>query len=235
MSPYQWSEDAGGRHLVIRLIMERQLYTVLEVGVFLGGSARRWLDASPHVNVVGVDRWNDGPWANYARKRGRPEIAEQMNQRDGLYRTFLTTNWEYRDRLTPVRAKSPAALFDIAALGLEPDLIYLDADKSGVEIEICHQLFPTAVITGDDWWWGTDFIWKPDAGYPIRKPVKQFCRRHGRFLRTNLHTWVIDDRPPRLNYHLTRPFYHFKAVRRRLRGLGRTIIGRQDRCLPKAA
>ena len=235
VTPYQWSEDAGGRHLVTQLIRERQLYTVLEVGVFLGGSARRWLQAAPQVTVVGIDRWNDGPWARYARKRGRPEIANQMDQPNGLYRTFLATNWEYRNRLIPVRRSSPEALFAVADLGLSPDLIYLDADKAGREIEVCYGLFPHAVVTGDDWWWGTDFFWKPDEGYPIRTPVKQFCRRHGRFLRTNLHTWVIDDQPPRLTDHLTRPAYHFKAVRRRIRGLVRTLIGRQDSCLPNAA
>lgn len=233
--PYNWSEDAGGRHLVTELIYERQLFTILEIGVFLGGSARKWLNTSPRVCVVGLDRWRDGNWGAYAKSRGRHEIADQLDQPDGLYRTFLATNWDYRDRLIPVRHASPEAIFEIAQLGLQPDLIYLDADKSGREIEICHQLFPAAIISGDDWWWGTDLLWRPDEGYPIRVPVQQFCRRHRQFLKTNLHTWVIDDRPPNLAYHLTRPSYHFKGIRRRIRGLLRTLVGRQERCLPKAA
>ncbi len=156
--------------------------------------------------------------SKFAISHGRGEIAEQLGAEDGFYQTFVASNWEYRDRLIPVRGSSPEVIYDIANLGIQPDLVYLDADKSGREIEICHKLFPAAVITGDDWWWGMDRRWRVDEGYPIRKPVKAFSKENDVFLKTSGHTWVLDDQPPTLSYQLTRPSYHLKSARRRLRG-----------------
>jgi hypothetical protein len=132
---------------------------------------------------------------------------------------FLANLWDYRERVIPIRGNSPDMLFEIHRLGAEPDLIFLDADKEGREIEICHELFPNATMTGDDWWWGRDRWWRADKGYPIRKPVKDFCRQNRRFLKTSYQTWVIDDEPPTFEYQKTLPRYYARCMRRRFRAL----------------
>jgi len=155
----------------------------------------------------------------------RFDLVDQLGREEGLFETFLASNWGYRDRLIPVRAESPGAIQHIHDTGVIPDMIYLDSDKTGCEIELCQRLFPRAVICGDDWWWGEDRWRDPEGGYPIRKPVREFCQQYNFHLKTAEHTWLIDDRAPSLAYNLSRPLYHFKAARRRVRGLFRAIKG----------
>lgn len=169
------------------MIAQRQMKVVLEVGVFLGGSMRQWLAASPDVVVVAVDVWQSPGDFEWRHTSGA--VRDQLFRPEGLYHTFLVNNWDVRDRVIPVRGDAKAMLPVLHALGLRPDIVYLDADKSGREIAMCHDLFPGVVISGDDWYWGGD------QGFPIRQPVHDFCRAHGRHLKQVAMTWAIDDRP----------------------------------------
>jgi hypothetical protein len=54
-SPILWSLDYGGRRLITDAIASRGVNVLLEIGSFLGGSARQWLAASREVVVVCVD------------------------------------------------------------------------------------------------------------------------------------------------------------------------------------
>ncbi len=222
-----WCLDGGGKRLITDLI-QRGNHLVLEIGTFLGGSAKIWLDASPDVTVICVDPWGNGfDLRPLAQRHGQPErVIQQLESEDGVYKTFLANLWSQCDRVIPVRGASPCALETIAEFGVQPDLIYIDADKSGAELDVCHNLFPAAKITGDDWWYGQDRWWRADDGYPIRQPVFEFCQKHGWHLRTDNHTWVIDAEPPSLGYWLRRPAYHFKSLRRRMRGMFRGVLGK---------
>lgn len=231
VKPIPWSLDGGGKRLVVEQIQKGRLTTILEIGTFLGGSARRWLEASPDVVVIALDPWPkvSAGLANFARAHRQPEWAVQqlLSGPDALYHTFLVNLWDYKGRIIPVRAPAPAALHTLAEFGIQPDLIYLDADKSGRELEVCHQLFPGALLTGDDWFMGTDRFWPREGDYPIRQAVHEFCREHARHLLVDDMTWVISPDPPSWSYELnTRPRYHFKTARRRLRGAFRWLTGR---------
>ena len=68
VEPFYLSLDAGGRHLVGDIIREHGVTLMLEIGCFLCGSTRQWLDSSPDLVVIGVDPW-DGNWASYIRKK----------------------------------------------------------------------------------------------------------------------------------------------------------------------
>ena len=224
-----WQLDAGGRKLVSDLIQQLPPGSVvLEIGSFLGGSAKQWLECSDDITLICVDPWKiQNSIRRFAAMKGQPEwVVKQLDAPNGIYKTFLKNTWEYRDRIIPVRGYSQDVLPWLASAGISPDLIYLDADKTGREINPCHKLFPNAKITGDDWWHGVDRWWRADEGYPIRKPVREFCKRHNFFLRTEKMTWVIDHQRPPVSYQLKRPLYHFKSVRRRMRGLFRATIGR---------
>jgi hypothetical protein len=207
VAPVDWSLDGGGRWLVQKKLRQHKSSVVLEIGCFLGGSMLDWLSVSPHVQVVGVDPWPDDVGvAQYAREQGKSEaVAQQLDQPDGFYQTFLANLWQHRDRVVPVRGYSPAVLHELAEIGFMPDLIYLDSDKVGNEIEFCHDLFPGAVMTGDDWGWQSK-----TGEYPIREPVKAFCDKHQRYLKVEGATWVIDTEPASISFR-------FRAWRRAMR------------------
>lgn len=206
VAPIDFTYDGGGRELVIEMIRRRRAKIVLEIGAFLGGSTRLWLDASPDVVVLAIDCW-EGCWGNCAREAGRPECANQLDQPDGGYETFLANLWADRHRVVPVRGRSPEVLEAIFSVGVQPDLVYLDGDKSGVELEVCRELFPDAILTGDDW------TFYEDGHYPIREPVETFCRRHGFYLRTKMATWVIDRQRPKFSYRVRRWWRAFRSRR----------------------
>lgn len=217
VQPIDWSLDGGGRWMVQQLLRRRNLKVVLEIGVFLGGSVRNWLSSSDDVVVVAVDPWPDS-WdvASIARKMGKSdEVIAQLSAPDGMYKTFLANLWDQQSRVIPVREYSPGILHQLCEMGLQPDLIYLDSDKTGDEIELCHQLFPNAIMTGDDWGWCDE-----SGGFPIRKPVEEFCRVNNRYLRVENATWVIDTQPASASFRL-RTFRRslqakWKSIRRRV-------------------
>ena len=64
--PFYWCLESGGKQLVKDVILERDIRLMVEVGVFLGGSAVQWLETSPDLTVIGIDFWVTN-WAPYLR------------------------------------------------------------------------------------------------------------------------------------------------------------------------
>jgi len=225
--PIDWALDAGGRQTLVDIIRERRMKVVVEVGVFLGGSVRRWLSAHDDVIVIAVDIWPALSSIDlYDSNRKQPDwVNRQLTAYpEAFYRTFLSTNWEWRDRLILLRQTGVEALQTIADAGVQPDLIYLDGDKSGAELTLAQSLFPSALLAGDDWY----FIGAEPKGlatdedYPIRKPVYAACANGDRYLLIDRSTWVILDEPPawtRRLYFETK--HHLKSGVRRMKDAGR--------------
>lgn len=191
VAPIPWSMDYGGRRLITDAIKSRNVRVVLEIGSFLGGSARQWLAAGPDVVVVCIDPWKDivGPrplWDKHPLGRA---FGAQLREVAGVFNSFLSSMWDVRNRVIAVRGLSAVVARELHALGLEPDLIYIDADKKGNEIAECDALFPDALIGGDDWNWSDGY------GFPIRAPAYRSTRTRNRFLKHYGNTWLIDDRP----------------------------------------
>lgn len=219
-----WSMDYGGRGLITDVLAGRRLRVVLEIGVFLGGSVRQWLDASDEVVVVAVDPWPDmkrnHPHGSFVERHplGR-RYGDQLFAPEGLFNTFIASLWDQRLRIVPVRGSGLDILPELHALGLRPDLVYVDADKKGNELSLCAELFPAALIGGDDW------TWQDGRTFPIRLPAADTARRQGRFLKHVDQTWLIDDRPwtrrQRLLWWRRLPWsvgHSLDAVRQRLSG-----------------
>jgi hypothetical protein len=57
---------------------------------------------------------------------------------------------KHRRQHDRARESSLDVLPELHSLGLRPDMVYIDADKKGHEIPVCDELFPDAVIAGDD-------------------------------------------------------------------------------------
>ena len=186
-----WSMDYGGRRLITNLLTQRDVKVVLEIGSFVGGSARQWLNASPKVVVICVD-----PWLDVVGKRPLIDshpvgsaFSCQLRMPEGLFHSFLSSMWDVRDRIIPVRGRAEEKIPELALLGLKPGLIYIDADKQGREIALCDKLFPDALIGGDDWNWSDGY------SFSIRAPAHRSATERQRVLKNFGNTWLIDDQP----------------------------------------
>jgi hypothetical protein len=198
--PFRWALDGGGRRLVIDLIRTRGLKVMLEVGVYVGGSSLQWLEACPDLHVIGVDPWPaDMDVGGYFERNAdfyrahvdlcgmsEAEFIAQMKRPDAGFLATISNLWDYRGRFTPVRGYAPAALHELKARGAKPDIAFLDAMKTGDEMNVIRELWPDCIITGDDW------CWRDHAGNaPIRAPVLDFAERHDLRLTVERATWML--------------------------------------------
>lgn len=217
-----WVMDYGGRELIRHLIDRRNIRIIVEIGAFVGGSVRQWLEASSDVVVVAIDPWPQLKGSNPfydSHPVGRAH-ASQLREPDGLYHAFLATLWQERERVIPVRGTGQQMLPALFELGLRPDLVFLDADKTAIELNICDDLFPEAIVCGDDW------LWCDGKRFPSQRPVRECAQRRGRTLKCVSNTWLIDDRPWSIDERRlwfsglpTAMRRRFTAWRRALRGL----------------
>jgi hypothetical protein len=186
LAPSERGWDGGGRDLVTRRLTERSVKVILEVGTFLGLSTRTWLKAAPQATVICVDPWYEY-LHNDAGIRDWPELLGK-----NLYHLFLSSCWDYRDRIIPLRGTSPSALQVVADLGVRPDFVYIDGEhdyeSAKTDIETCHRLFPQAVLTGDDWTWD-EHTHPPRA---VREAVEDFAAEKGWRVEARDNTWALD-------------------------------------------
>lgn len=119
--------------------------TVVEVGSWLGLSTRFICDRAPEATVCTIDTWEGSE-----EHKNKPEWAAMLPT---LYETFLSSCWDYRERIIPIRGDSVSGMELVS--DLSPDLVYLDGDHSyeGVkrDIETVYRLWPDVVIVGDDY------------------------------------------------------------------------------------
>jgi hypothetical protein len=181
-------EPPNGRDLIEDLIRDRRVSVLLEIGSFLGGSALRWLRASPEVVVVAVDPWQDGWAGDYLAGLGYPDQRERLDAPDGLYEQFLRNVRPFAERVIPVRAPSPEVLDALARLGLQPDLVFIDATKLTADLATAGELWPAAVLTGDDW-----SLAGGESRFPMREIVQRFAERRGLAVVRKSESWVIAD------------------------------------------
>jgi hypothetical protein len=138
---------------------------VVECGSWLGTSARAILAAAPNAALVCCDHWLGSP-----NEREQAEIADRLPE---LYQTFLRNLWPDRDRVVPLRADSLAGLAAIHALGLVPDLFYLDTEHTyerlTSELDFCTAHWPGVPLVCDDYGCG-----------PVRAAVQDHASRTGR-------------------------------------------------------
>ncbi len=153
-----------------RLFSRKKFKLIVELGSWLGGSAKFFLNKMPEAHVIAIDHW-------------KGSIEHQniySNLLPTLYETFLVNCWKHKDRLIPLRATTLKGMEYIYSLGLQPDLFYVDAshdyDSVMADLEFIYKYFPNTTITGDDWSWS-----KPHLGlhFPVRKAVQDFAKKYG--------------------------------------------------------
>jgi predicted O-methyltransferase YrrM len=124
---------------------------IVEVGSWTGRSTRYLADLAPRASIVAIDHWEGS-----VEHEQDPELAEFLPR---LFDTFLSESWEYRNRIIPLRARSVEGLRRVAAAGLSPDLVFIDADHQydsvAADLRTSLDLFPGAAVVGDDWDWSS--------------------------------------------------------------------------------
>ena len=190
----------GGREIILEVIKERGIELMVEIGCFLCGSTLQWLKASPKLTVIGCDPW-DSNWAAYIENmaldpmRARTvyhlsdeQIATIVHniRRHGNFAVAMNNVRLYKDRFVPVRRRSPEVLGYLADRGIEPQLIYIDADKKRDDLDVARKHFPNAVICGDDW------LWPDETGKMVmQEHVKDFAKEYGYEVRSARQTWLL--------------------------------------------
>jgi hypothetical protein len=155
---------------------------VVELGAWLGTSTRFLAEKAPNATVISVDHWQGSP-----EHRARPEYRSMLPT---LYETFLALCWQHKDRVIPLRMSTLEGLRTVARFGIEPDLVYVDAEHSyeavTSELELASELFPRARLVGDD------FDWRG-----VRDAAQNFARRTGQHVeRFGTRGWMIVNQPP---------------------------------------
>ena len=172
-----WLHPETGRMLDRRLGPATRV--VVELGSWLGLSARHILRRAPAATVICVDLWA----AEFVDRVfcDQPEMRAKVRD---PHLTFLRNLWDRRQRVVAIRNATPAGLAEIHVAGVQPELIYIDADHryAGVkaDVETAGWLFPDVPLVGDDWGW---------AG--VRRAVEEYAGRSGRTLHENRTAWSI--------------------------------------------
>lgn len=197
VSAWDFTLGGGGRHMIDKIITEQKPKFMLEIGCFLGASAKRWLSLDPNLKLVGVDTWSD--WLKEQCKkyvgrpgltRAYPDIEVQRRfardvEEQGPFPTAMANLIGFEERFVPYQGLSPEVLPALKEAGFRPDLIYIDAGKKADDLDVCHALWPHAIITGDDWHWNRT------KGFPMRKIVGDFAQQHGFKITAEHATWTL--------------------------------------------
>jgi hypothetical protein len=196
-------EVGGGRELILRIIRERKIELMVEIGCFLCGSTLQWLHASDKLTVIGVDPW-DNNWAGKIERLAHDPLQARTVfhltesqiatiianlRRHGNFAIAMNNVRLYKSRFIPIRALGTDALLDLKDRGIEPQMIYIDADKESDDLSIAHQLFPEAILCGDDWLW-------PDKNgvLVMQEHVKAFAERHNFEIEHDVQSWALTPR-----------------------------------------
>lgn len=207
IEPFSLPLDGGGkagREIVAEAIKAHNVELMLEVGCFLCGSTLQWLKTSDKLTVIGADPW-DANWAAYveqlpfdvARARTVWHLSDEQlativhNQRHyGSFCVAMNNVRLYKSRFIPVRRKAPEVFSYLKLREIEPQLIYIDADKKGGDLEEAHKLFPNAIICGDDW------LWPDETGVlRMQEIVKAFAEAHNFEIKSARQTWLLQPKP----------------------------------------
>ncbi len=136
---------------LFRTILGDDTQLVVELGSWVGLSARFFCELAPNATVACVDTWE----GNVEHKI---EYSEEIPY---IESAFLHHLWPHRERVVPMRMLSWDGLKEIHDLGLEPDVIYIDAshtyEDAFRDMDVACTLFPTAQIVADDWMWHSVF------------------------------------------------------------------------------
>ena len=175
----------GNKRQLRQLIRKHRPHTIIEVGSWYGMSAMFFAKESK-AKIVCIDMWDEQfiktMWEN--RGKNYKDHVPFIDQYP-LYETFLVNLWAHRQRLTPIKGDSVNGLKAASELiGSDGSrvLVYIDAgheyENVLADIKEATQLFPKAIICGDDWKW-------PE----VQKAVQDYARENKRQITSYQNFW----------------------------------------------
>jgi len=178
-NPHGWLEE-GTAALLADAVPGK---SVLELGAWLGKSTRHMIQRGADL-VISVDHWDPDKLMPWAQAR-HPDLVPVVRV---VYETFLANCWDHKNRIIPMRMDTRDALGAVHRLGITPEVIFLDSshqyEHTCEELDLISELFPAAVVVGDDW------NWNSRKWYPVRRAV---CEKIGsRTLRVQGNGWRLD-------------------------------------------
>mmetsp|Transcript_1933 Transcript_1933/g.3069 ORF Transcript_1933/g.3069 Transcript_1933/m.3069 type:complete len:290 (+) Transcript_1933:60-929(+) len=151
---------------VLKLLIGDETRCIVELGSWLGRSAEYFAKKAPNAVIFAADLWDNSVILADSHYNTSAENLAIVNA-GPIYDQFLSNLWPYRCNLSesndtkplkgvvPMKMDGCEALRILKSLGVEPDLIYVDAchHYEGVlhDISTALELFPSADIVGDDW------------------------------------------------------------------------------------
>jgi len=168
--------DGGGREIILSLLNASSSgfpVLLIEVGIFMGGSALTWLQRK-NLYYYGVDisaedanDWRaryieSEKWLKFwfdENKDASKQYLANLGQQNGYKYTLESTLWQHRHRTLLHFDGCPRGLQPLIDCFMHGDrnvqvVFYLDSDKEYYEMYLIYLLWPSALITGDDWTFG---------------------------------------------------------------------------------
>ena len=159
--------------------------TILELGSWVGYSTRWFCEKCPKANILCIDHW-----------KGSAEHSNFTNdQLDSLYDAFVLSMWDYRNQIIPIRMNTINGIKEVYDSGLskEVEVIYIDASHQYedviVDIELCFNLFPNAILVGDDYNWRNP---TQNNRRTVKEAVEYFSKKHNVSYNNNRHLWSLE-------------------------------------------
>jgi hypothetical protein len=149
---------------------------VVETGSWLGVSARHILRHAPRATLVCIDTWKGSP-----EHHNNPDWSQRLAT---LYETFCRNLWEARARIIPMRTDALQGLAELHALGIVPDLVYVDDLH-----QYAHVLRELTLL--DAQWHGVRLV-GDDYNHPdVRRAVQAAAAAAGRKLTHDAAAWSL--------------------------------------------
>jgi hypothetical protein len=165
----------GNRRLLGRLL-RRPMNVILELGSWVGAGSTRFFLENSDALLICNDTW----------RGDSPEMIQGNEHKIPiLYETFCRNNWDDRDRIVLLRMDVMDGLREVAASGVIPDLIYVDAnhdyDAVMAQLSLICKLFPSSIVTGDDF----------EAWPQVWKAVIDFTEKHNIQFINDDNCWML--------------------------------------------
>ncbi len=151
---------------------------ILELGTWKGTSAHWMLSSYPEARVICVDLWR--PAETYPEHGKWGWLAKEPH----VYETCQHNLWSFRDRCLLVKARTIDGLALVAACGLKPDVVYIDAGHTyeavSADVRGTLERFPDAIVLGDDF-----------NQAPVRQAVQEVAPAFARIIADEHTVWRL--------------------------------------------
>ena len=145
------------------------LECIIELGSWLGRSANFIASEAPNAMIFAVDLWDNSIF-QHDEHYSKSSMFIEILSNGPILQQFMRNTWEARyprsstpgsasasfpSGIVPMRMDSREALRMLKEIDFSPDLIYVDANHHYQpvldDVSLCVELFPDALIVGDDW------------------------------------------------------------------------------------